>query len=295
MTKVSVIIPVYNSEKYLAECLESIVSQSLKDIEIICVDDGSTDKSPGILNKYSLKDNRVILLNQKNSAQSEARNRGLEIAKGDYIYFLDSDDYVEQNMLEECVKILDSTNAGFVCFNTEIIGDDSSRLFKRAKKYSQLKFSGLLSLNGEVRDTLNVYLWNKVFRSNIIKEHTLRFPPKLCYEDISFTKSYFLFVEKAYFDMRRFYHYRIHDESVMAKNYKSKTAILDHFRNWHEILKNFSADRELFLKNKDTLEKWFWDYYFMTGTLLKSAVDNDLEILKVQYFDEFNEIYEKYR
>lgn len=288
MPKVSVIIPVYNSEKYLKECIESALNQTLKDIEIICVDDGSTDKSFDVLNRYKIKDKRVILITGENCGQGEARNKALDAAAGEYIYFLDSDDYIERNLLEECVKILDSTGAGLVCFNTEVIGDKSLRLFKRAEKYALLKFSGLLPLSGDVRDTLNVYLWNKVFRADIIERYNLRFPKDLCYEDISFSKSYFLMTDNIYMDMRRFYHYRVHEGSVMAETYKTKEAILDHFRNWYVILNNISSDKELFLASKDALEKWFWDYYFMTKSLLKIPYDDDLENLKREYFAEFN-------
>lgn len=295
MPKVSVIIPVYNSEKYISECLDSVLNQTFKDIEIICIDDGSTDKSFDILNRYNIKEKRITLLTQKNLGQSVARNKALEIAKGEYIYFLDSDDYIEPNLIEECIKKLDETQAGLICFNTEVVGDTSSRLFKRAEKYALLKFSGLLTLTGEVRDTLNVYLWNKMFRNDIIQKYKLRFPQNLCYEDISFSKSYFLMVDKIYMDMRRFYHYRIHENSIMTTTYKTKNAILDHFRNWNTILNNISINKDLFINNKDTLEKWFWDYYFMTKSLLKTPIDEELEKLKTEYFSNFEKVINSYQ
>jgi len=295
MPKVSVIIPVFNSEQYLVECVESVLNQTFRDIEIIFVDDGSTDKSFNILNRYKIKDKRIILLTQDNSGQSAARNRALDCAHGEYVYFLDSDDYIEPNLIEECVKILDTADAGLVCFNTEVIGDETSRLYKRAKKYALLKLSGLLPLSGEVLDTLNIYLWNKMFRMEIIKRNELRFPVGLNYEDICFSKSYFLHAPKVYLDMRRLYHYRVHSGSVMSKTYKDKDSILDHFRNWHCILDNFAKDKDLFEKNKDILEKWFWDYYFMTKKLLKTPYDSDLEEMKSQYFNDFDEVVKKYR
>ena len=125
MPKVSVIIPVYNSEKYISECLDSVLNQTFKDIEIICIDDGSTDKSFDILNRYNIKEKRITLLTQKNLGQSVARNKALEIAKGEYIYFLDSDDYIEPNLIEECIKKLDETQEGLICFNTEVVGEIS--------------------------------------------------------------------------------------------------------------------------------------------------------------------------
>ena len=101
---VSVIIPVYNVEEYLKEALESVVNQSLKDIEIIIINDGSTDKSLRIIKGYATKDKRIKIINQKNQGQSIARNSGIENAKGKYIYFMDSDDYIALETLEVCYK-----------------------------------------------------------------------------------------------------------------------------------------------------------------------------------------------
>ena len=96
---VSVIIPVYNTEKYLEECLKSVINQTLKVIEIICIDDGSTDNSPDILKEYSEKDGRIRIYSQTNKGQGAARNRGIDLAKGEYVYFIDSDDFMEINFL----------------------------------------------------------------------------------------------------------------------------------------------------------------------------------------------------
>jgi glycosyltransferase involved in cell wall biosynthesis len=290
MPKVSIIIPVFNSERYLPQCIESVLGQTFEDIEIICVDDGSTDNSFNILNKYAIKEKRIKLLTQKNAGQGAARNTALKQAQGEYIYFLDSDDYIDSTLIEECIKTIEDTHADLVCFNTEVFGDDTSRLYARAKKYSQLKFSGLLRMEGAVREGLNVYLWNKFFKRYIIEEYEILFPEDLMYEDITFVKSYLLACEKGYFDMRRFHHYRIHDNSLMKINYKSEKTALDHFKNWHEILKIVSKNREHLIHNKDVLEKWLWDYYFLTKSLLKTPYNPELEELKSKYYEEFSRL-----
>ena len=105
MIKVSVVIPVYNTYKYLPECLESVINQTLADIEIICINDGSTDFSSKILEEYASKDKRIKIISQNNQGVSCARNRGLEIARGEYIYFLDSDDKITLTALEELYDI----------------------------------------------------------------------------------------------------------------------------------------------------------------------------------------------
>ena len=130
MIKISIIVPVYNTEKYLGVCLDSLISQTYKDIEIICVDDGSTDNSLQILNDYAAKDSRIKILTQKNQGPSVARNLGLEKAKGEYITFVDSDDWVSIDMCEKIYSKAIDTNADLVLFphsrvtNTNISLDD---------------------------------------------------------------------------------------------------------------------------------------------------------------------------
>lgn len=281
MSKFSIIIPVYNSEQYLERCLDSVFAQSYKDFEVICVDDGSTDGSSDILKRYNLK-----IITQENQGQGEARNRALEVARGEYIYFLDSDDYIDPTLLESVLEIFETTDTDLVCFNTEVCGDSESFLYKRAKCYAQLTRAGLLEFTPEIKDTTDVYLWNKVFKSDLIKKYNIRFP-QLCYEDIAFCKTYFLVSHRVYFDMRRFHHYIIRENSLMDLSFKSERIMLDHFKNWYEIMKMVAKDKELFIKNKDVLEKWFWDYYFMTKRLLKSPICEELEELKERYFEGF--------
>ena len=101
MSKVSVIVPVYNTEKYLEKCLNSLINQTLHDIEVICVNDGSTDNSLNILNQYAQKDNRIKIINQENKMQGAARNAGTQIAAGEYIGFVDSDDWIDLDYFEK--------------------------------------------------------------------------------------------------------------------------------------------------------------------------------------------------
>src|SRR5574344_179901 len=104
--KISVIVPVYNTEKYLAESLDSVIRQTFKDIEIICVDDGSTDNSSNILSKYAKKDSRIKVISQKNQGVITARNNAIKQAEGDYIYTLDSDDVIDETTLEKSYKAI---------------------------------------------------------------------------------------------------------------------------------------------------------------------------------------------
>ena len=121
MIKTSVIIPVYNTEKYLVECLESVLNQSQKELEIIAVDDGSTDHSLDILYQYQKVYKNLQVYSQKNSRQGTARNNGLQYAKGEYIYFLDSDDTIDPETLEDCYRQAKEKNLDIVLFDSKVI------------------------------------------------------------------------------------------------------------------------------------------------------------------------------
>ena len=139
MPKVSVIIPVYNVEKYLGECLDSVLRQTLEDIEIICVDDGSTDGSAKMLAEYAAKDPRIRIITQANAGLSAARNVGMDAATGKYIYFLDSDDYIKDDAMEKCFSICERDGLDQLVFNSECLFEDESMdielLRKKAKSY----------------------------------------------------------------------------------------------------------------------------------------------------------------
>ena len=127
---ISVIIPIYNSEKYLSECLNSVVNQTLHDIEIICVNDGSTDSSLEILEDYQSKDKRIKIINQEHNNAGSARNKGLEIARGEYLSFLDSDDYFDLNMLKEMYLTAKSDNKIEIVIAKSKQFEDNNNSFK---------------------------------------------------------------------------------------------------------------------------------------------------------------------
>jgi len=186
--KVSVIIPVYNTEKYLRECLDSVVNQTLKDIEIICIDDGSTDNSLNILKEYASKDNRFVILEQKNQGAGAARNKGLEIAKGEYLSFLDSDDYFESNMLEKMYNsvILNNTDIAICQYSEHNMQTNKERILG----YDEKVYSMLLDNKKEYCD--NVYKlcppvpWNKLYRKSYIVGNNIKFQETIIANDVYF-------------------------------------------------------------------------------------------------------------
>ena len=163
--KLSIIIPIYNTAKYLKECLESVVNQRYKNIEVICVDDGSTDDSVKIVEEFCQKDNRFKLIKCAHQGVSRTRNIGLENTTGEYITFIDSDDTIEPEIYVESLKYIKM--ADFVCFKIKVFGENLFNNRKAEKKYYAFKYNGLKKLNIKLLKKLDVSLCNKIFKANL--------------------------------------------------------------------------------------------------------------------------------
>lgn len=191
MVKVSVILPIYNEEKYLAQCLDSICGQTLKEIEIICVDDGSTDSSPQILETYAQKDSRIQLIRQKNRFAGAARNKGMEHAAGKYLSFLDADDYYAPEMLEKMEQEAEKSQADIVicryvqcCESEGMEGQqpdswDYEDLFLNGKEV----FAGSELLCAGIFQIAKGWAWDKLFRTGFVRKCGYQFPAFRSSED----------------------------------------------------------------------------------------------------------------
>ena len=218
MVKVSVIIPVYNVENYLEECLDSIINQTLKDIEIICINDGSTDSSLEILNDYASKDSRIKVLTQENCGVSVSRNHGIKLAIGEYIYFMDSDDILELTALEELYNISkNNTECDIVIFKLINFYDGTTEKF--TSKYYEMKFLrkfknkffNYKDLGAKIFD-VSVSPPGKFFKKDLI--HDLTFPEGLIFEDNVFFTEAFLKSHKIYFYDKHLYNRRLRKNSL---------------------------------------------------------------------------------
>ena len=194
MVKVSVIIPVYNAEKYLKQCLNSICRQTLQDIEIICVDDGSTDNSLNILQEYANADTRIQVLTQKNQGAGAARNYGLRTARGLYLSFLDADDFFEPNMLEEAINAIELYSADFIVFESDQFHMDTNSYVKpswvvRHKDIPPYMPFSYLSLTDNVFKTFVGWAWDKLYRKSFIDRHNLWFQEQRTSNDLLFVFS----------------------------------------------------------------------------------------------------------
>jgi len=217
MVKISVIVPVYNTENYLRECLDSIVNQTFEDIEIICINDGSTDNSLDILRKYEESDKRISVVCQPNSGLSITRNHGIKLAKGEYIYFIDSDDYLELTALEELYRASDENNLDLLIF--KLINFDDGTTNKYTSEYYEME--SLKYLNGKVfnyadigEDALNfaVSAPGKFYKRELI--HDMKFPEKLIFEDNVFFAQAMLKAKRVSFYDKHLYNRRIRNDSI---------------------------------------------------------------------------------
>ena len=184
--KVSIIVPVYNVEDYIEKCLDSLVNQTLKEIEIIVVNDGSTDSSLEKIEKFAQQDSRIIIINQENQGQGAARNSGLNIAKGEYIGFVDSDDYVDLDFYEKLYNAAKNNDA-----------DISAASILKHKKYKRFNLLYKKQICAKTtKDKIKVakdrkgrffYVWNRLYKNKFLKQENLAFSTGIYYEDVMFS------------------------------------------------------------------------------------------------------------
>ena len=213
MTKVSIIIPVYNVEKYLRQCLDSVINQTLREIEIICVDDGSTDSSPAILAEYAAKDPRVKVLTREKSNAGAARNAGMAIATGEYIGFVDSDDWCELTLFEKAYARAVSKGASLVSWRFDQY-DDAAGKFSAGRVFP----NEVLSLGDTFcPEQLGTYLftplafgpWDRIVSRRLIEDHGLRFQEIIRTNDVYFCCMALVLARRQTLVDEVLYHYRI--------------------------------------------------------------------------------------
>ncbi|MGP2571063.1 glycosyltransferase family 2 protein [Ornithobacterium rhinotracheale] len=241
---ISVIVPIYNSDRYLRQCLESIQNQTFQDFEVILINDGSSDNSQSICEEFTTNDDRFKLINQENKGLSEARNIGLQQASRDYICFVDSDDWLELDMLELLHSDITKENADISCCgyyvakpnkNIPIWHQGDSVMWNRKEALSKLL------INKEMKD----FAWAKLYKKELFDGIT--FPPGKYFEDIFTTYKVFSKANKIVKTNQSKYYYREHINSVTA----SQTACLQKELNLFEA----TYDLYLFAKNNpDSLE-----------------------------------------
>lgn len=229
--KVSVVIPVYNVEKYLAECLDSILEQSLKEIEVIVVNDGSTDGSLAIIEKYKNENRNMLVINQENQGVACARNAGLEKVSGQFLYFMDSDDILEKTALEELYQRATKDNLDMILFDADIIAEDEQ--CERVEEFSYTKkgqypdiYDGKELLERMLKQ--NEYrsaLWTRFVRSDIIKQNGICCIPNIIHEDEWFSLQEMMYTKRVAHVPKAYFHRRLRTGSIMMSKTTEKSFV----------------------------------------------------------------------
>lgn len=223
--KVSVIIPVYNTQEYVRQAVQSILAQTLKELEVIVVDDGSTDNSLGILTQLSSKDSRVHVYHQANRGQSVARNVALTHATGKYIYFMDSDDLLEADALEQCYHKCEAQALDLIFFNADILNKDQHSSMALSYNHGQWLDEqhverGIVVLDNQLREnhfTPSPCLF--FIRAALLRERNIGFYPGIIHEDQLFAVRLFLAATRVMYINRAFFHRRLRSDSTMTTRF----------------------------------------------------------------------------
>lgn len=260
MAKVSVIVPVYNTEKYLRRCLDSLVNQTLQELEIVLVNDGSTDNSPDILKEYEEKyPEKIVVIHKENGGQATARNLGIRKCSGTYVGFVDSDDYVDTAMFETMFRTAQENDCDMVECHYHYVQESE-------------KGDRELATRGNIRqykDRKDMFInpmtcpWNKLFKRELLLQEGLEFPEGLIYEDTAFCIKVIPYIKKERFVDKPFVYYILRGTSTMNANKSRKVA--DIFPVLENIL-IFYRDKGFYEEYKEELE------YFCVKILLCSSL-----------------------
>lgn len=228
---ITIIIPVYNSEKYLSACVSAILSQSYQELEVLLIDDGSRDTSPSICDKLAQRDTRVRVLHKQNGGISSARNAGLDMARGEWVTFCDNDDQVSPHWLERLVALADEETLPMCAFTREF-----GELGPKFQKYSRIQ-KGFTVQKDEYlefyKQRVGGFVWNALFRRDIIERHHLRFPERKAQgdinEDLIFDLQYLPYVKKIAYTGYADYYWAINES-----NHSMETAQKFYFEKYEE-------------------------------------------------------------
>lgn len=217
---VSIIIPVYNVEEYLECCLDSVIRQTYTNIEIILVDDGSTDGSSGICDDYAQKDGRIVVIHKANGGLSDARNKGLEIATGQYVTFIDSDDCVNLSYVERLISIIEKNDADIsICWRKNV--DDSFNAYNCSEKENEaivldnrlcVKESYFSKYKG-----INATAWSKMYKTSLFHDNNITYPVGELHEDVFTTYKLLFYAIKVVYIDDTLYYYRQRSGSIMSE------------------------------------------------------------------------------
>ena len=249
MPKLSIIVPVYNVENYIEKCLDSLINQTLKDIEIICVDDCGTDNSIDIVKQYIQQDNRIHLVrHETNKGLGAARNTGLKYVTSDFVAFIDADDYLEVDAYEKATAHMTS-DIDLVCFGIQTEGNKNPARQASDDSYYKIRYTGKTPITQDILYTTDVSSCNKIFKKSLIDKLNISYPEGLRYEDNFFFYTYCMQISNIFFMQEKFYHYVRRENSIMDQTFiHQKQVSIDHTTIGIKLYQ--------YMKEHQLLDKW---------------------------------------
>lgn len=280
MMKVSVIIPMYKVEEYLRECLDSVANQTLKDIEVLCIDDGSPDRSAEIAAEYVSKYSNFKLIRKENGGLSSTRNVGIEAASGEYVYFLDSDDYIDLQMLEKLYDKACAGNLDVIYFNTNLVFESDEirqRNMNLLEYYARNdSYSGVCT--GQAMFVRMLEDWKflpsaclQMFRREFLIQNNLRFYVGIVHEDVLFSFQCAMLAQRANYVPDKFYFRRMRDESIMT-NSKSMRNVEGYLVAYSEALR-FIHDVEVEETAADKISEYMYTSMYKNAYIILRDLD----------------------
>lgn len=238
--KISVIIPVYNTEKYLEKSIRSIMNQTYRNLDIICVNDGSSDSSPAILERLAAEDSRIRIINQENAGQGAARNAGLEVATSEWVTFPDSDDTLVPDAYETAAGAFPE-NPDMIHFSIKVVEEDGSEASSRDRKYYSVIDDGMFRISDDDVCLSDGSVSNKLFRRSLIERYGIRFE-HIRYEDFQFSREYMAVAESVFRISRELYIYQRRAGSTMDETFKGSRHSIDHLKAFDTMAAFFEGN-----------------------------------------------------
>ncbi len=217
MPKISILVPIYNVEKYLRQCLESLINQSFEDLEIICINDGSTDSSKQIVDEYRFRDKRIKLINKTNSGYGDSMNMGLEAATGDYIGIIEPDDFTEHCMYEDLYKIAyQNPEINLIKSDWYLYSTNNNQ----SRKAGKIKKDGIVNIRDYQKLLKYQSIWTCLFKREFLNKYNIRFltTPGASYQDTSFAFKTFALAGNVYLTTKAYVHYRTDNDNSSVKS-----------------------------------------------------------------------------
>lgn len=273
--KISVIVPVYKVEKYLKRCVDSILNQTYKNFELLLVDDGSPDSCGKICDDYSKIDDRVKVIHKKNGGLSSARNAGIKASSGDYLNFVDSDDWLELDCLEYLLKLLLKTDADFAMAENIRNNDEVLKTKKETVKEKVLSQKDFLSLFFKINTQKNVqYAWAKLYKKNLFDN--IKYPEGLTDEDVPATFTLILASEKIAYSNKIVYHYFINPNSITESEFSNKK--FDLLKVWDLVCDSAVKTKDFWIIKNAYLNRYRADFGILCNFILSENIEESKKL-----------------